>query len=118
MMLFDKPDAGREKRRGFHLGREEQRTQWGEWREVPRSSKGLAGAGRLRIYKRIIIFYPRLWRQRYGTMVSKQGKEQVKKGDAQNAAENKGNKIGTRRISEDFPGRDIVFAYLRQESDI
>lgn len=46
------------------------------------------------------------------------GKNRSKKGDAQNAADNKGNKIGTRRISEDFPGRDIVFAYLRQESDI
>ena len=58
------------------------------------------------------------WQQRYGTMASKQRKEQVKKGDAQNAADNKGNKIGACRISEDFPGRDIVFAYLRQESDI
>ena len=56
--------------------------------------------------------------QKYGTMASKQGKEQLKKGNAQNAADNKGNKIGACRISEDFPGRDIVFAYLRQKSDI
>ena len=98
MMLFDKPDAGRESRRGFHLGRKN---------NAHNGENGSKSVGTLRCAQ-----------QKYGTMASKQGKEQLKKGDAQNAADNKGNKISACRISEDFPGRDIVFAYLRQKSDI